>query len=60
MYCEFLIEQNKVTLTRQTFDRALMALPVTQVIYDLMKTQFLKKLFSMRKYGRFIGNGLVI
>jgi len=31
MYCEFLISQNKVSLTRQTFDRALMALPVTQI-----------------------------
>ncbi|KAM9948615.1 hypothetical protein ACTFIT_009813 [Dictyostelium discoideum] len=29
-YCEFLMIQEKITLTRKTFDRALIALPVTQ------------------------------
>lgn len=29
-YCQFLMEQSKITRTRQTFDRALRALPITQ------------------------------
>ena len=36
-YCQFLIDQRLITQTRQTFDRALMSLPVTQhdKIWDL-------------------------
>lgn len=29
-YCQFLMEQSKITRTRQTFDRALRALPISQ------------------------------
>lgn len=29
-YCQFLVSQSKITRSRQTFDRALRALPVTQ------------------------------
>ena len=29
-YCQFLIDQKKITRTRHTFDRALAALPITQ------------------------------
>ena len=29
-YCKFLMEQKLITKTRQTFDRALIALPITQ------------------------------
>ena len=29
-YCQFLMDQSKITRTRQTFDRALRALPITQ------------------------------
>lgn len=29
-YCQFLTDQNLITRTRQSFDRALRALPVTQ------------------------------
>ena len=29
-YCQFLTEQNKITRTRQTFDRSLRSLPLTQ------------------------------
>ncbi|OWF46129.1 pre-mRNA-splicing factor SYF1-like [Mizuhopecten yessoensis] len=29
-YCQFLVDQSKVTKTRRTFDRALRALPITQ------------------------------
>lgn len=29
-YCQFLMEQNLITRTRQAFDRALRALPITQ------------------------------
>ena len=33
-YCNFLISQKKITMTRRTFDRALQALPLTQ--HDLI------------------------
>ena len=29
-YCQFLMDQAKITRTRRTFDRALRALPITQ------------------------------
>ena len=29
-YCQFLVDQCKITQTRRTFDRALRALPITQ------------------------------
>ena len=29
-YCQFLMDQGRITRTRQTFDRALRALPITQ------------------------------
>lgn len=29
-YCQFLVEQGRITRTRRTFDRALRALPITQ------------------------------
>lgn len=29
-YCQFLVDQGKITRTRRTFDRALRALPITQ------------------------------
>jgi len=32
MYAEFLAQQNLVTKTRRVYDRALLALPVTQVL----------------------------
>lgn len=36
-YCQFLIRQRKITITRRTFDRALQSLPITQhdMIWDL-------------------------
>ena len=39
-YCNFLISQKKITMTRRTFDRALQALPLTQ--HDLIWDPYIK------------------
>ncbi|XP_013420306.1 pre-mRNA-splicing factor SYF1 [Lingula anatina] len=58
-YCQFLMDQSKITLTRRTFDRALRALPITQHnrIWPLYLT-FVKKYplqeTAVRVYRRYL------